>query len=75
MKSSRFLRVLHITLFRVDGPRIVVSFAEDDVRQNPADRGRGSHTTYSEFGGGRMLQLSEKRYDGSSTPNVELHRC
>lgn len=75
VKSPRLLRVLHVKLYRIDGARIVVSFVEDDARQNPADRGRGSHATYSEFGGGRMLQMSEKRYDGSSTPNVELHRC
>jgi len=75
VKSASFLRVMHITGIRTDGSRVVVSWAEDDIKQNPANRGRGSHTTFTQFGGGRMVQISEQRYDGSSTPTFEFHRC
>ena len=68
-------RVLNITSIQVDGPNIVVSFAEDGQGQSAANRGKGSHTTFSNFGGGRMVQVSEVRDDGQPTPTRAFKRC
>lgn len=68
-------RVLHITSIDVDGLRIVVNWAEDGVGQSADKRGQGSHTTFSQFSGGKMVQVSEKRDDGVPTPTRVFRRC
>jgi len=68
-------RVLNITSIQVDGPRIIVNFAEDGAGQSAANRGQGSHTTFSQFGGGKMVQVSEVRDAGKETPTRMFKRC
>jgi len=68
-------RVLNITSIQVDGPRIVVNWAEDGDGQSAANRGQGSHTTFSQFQGGGMVQISEVRDDGKPTATRVFRRC
>jgi hypothetical protein len=75
VKTARYLRVLHIRFFQVDGPQIIVFFSEDAPDQDPAQRGRGFRTTYSHFGAGQMLQESAKMLNGAVKPAEAFHRC
>ena len=68
-------RVLQITSIQVDGPRIVVNFAEDSNTQSAANSGQGSHTTFSQFSGGGMVQVSEVQDNGQPTPTRVFKRC
>jgi len=68
-------RVLQITSIQVDGPRIIVNFAEDANVRTEANRGQGSHTTFSQFSGGGMVQVSEVQDDGRTTPTRVFRRC
>jgi hypothetical protein len=68
-------RVLNITSIQVDGPKIIVNFAEDANVRTEANRGQGSHTTFSQFQGTGMVQVSEVQDNGVATPTRVFRRC
>ena len=73
--NSSQQRVLHISSIDVDGPTIVVRWQEDSTKQRPEDRGKGSHTDFSNFSGNGMVQVPVKQGDGTMTIARPFHRC
>jgi hypothetical protein len=73
--SDGSTKQLDISRIEIDGPKIVVVWVQDATDNSEANRGKGSHTTFSNFVGDRMAQLSETTDSGTQTPVRQFRRC